>query len=111
MNFIKPGHVVTLTAPTGGVVAGTCYLIGALLVFAKTTADAGEEFEGATDGVYENAPKATSQSWTEGAKVYWDNTNKVFTTTATSNTLVGAILKAQAASDTTGTVKLNGTVV
>lgn len=111
MNFIKPGHVVTLTAPTDGVVAGTCYLIGALLVFAKTTAAEGEKFEGATDGVYENAPKTTGQSWAEGAKVYWDNTGKKFTTTATSNTLVGVILSAQASADTIGTVKLNGTVV
>lgn len=110
MNFIKPGHVVTLTAPSGGVVAGICYLIGALLVFAKTTAAEGEEFEGAVDGVYENAPKTTGQSWTEGAKVYWDNTAKKFTTTATSNTLVGVILAAAASADTVGTIMLNGTV-
>lgn len=111
MHFIKPGDVVTLTAPSGGVVAGTCYLIGALLVFAKTTADEGEEFEGATTGVFEDVPKTTGQSWAEGTKVYWDNTNGLFTTTATGNTLVGVILSAQASADTTGTVMLNGTVV
>lgn len=110
MNFIKPGHVLTLTAPAGGVVAGTCYLIGAILAFAKTTAAAGEEFEGARDGIYENAPAATGQAWTEGQKIYWDDTAKRFTSTATSNTLVGAAAGAKASAAAVGIVLLTGQV-
>lgn len=111
MHFIKPGDTITLTAPAGGVVAGTCILIGKLLVMSKTTADAGEEFEGARTGVYEAAPKATGQSWSEGDKLYFDGTNDVFTTTATGNTAVGAAVSNQAAGDTVGTVMLNGAVL
>jgi len=108
MKFIKPGNTVTLTAPAGDVVAGTLYLIGKLLVLAKTSAAEGEEFEGATNGVFEEAPKATGQSWTEGAKLYWDDTNDVFTTTATANTAAAIALSAQASADATGTVLLTG---
>lgn len=108
MHFIKPGHVVTLTAPSGGVVAGTCYLIGVLLVFSKSTVAAGAEFEGATEGVFEAAPKTTSQAWTEGAKLYWDDTTKKFTTTVGSNKAVGIAVSAELAAATTGTVLLTG---
>jgi len=108
MKFIKPGNTVTLTAPAGDVVAGTLYLIGKLLVLAKTSAAEGEPFEGATNGVFEDAPKATGQAWTEGAKLYWDDANDVFTTTATANTAAGIALSAQASAEATGTVMLTG---
>ncbi len=108
MKFIKPGNTVTLTAPAGGVIAGVLYLIGKLLVLAKTTAAAGAEFEGATNGVFEDAPKATGQAWAEGAKLYWDAAASVFTTTATANSPVGICLSAEIAAATTGTVMLTG---
>jgi hypothetical protein len=47
-------------------------------------------------------PKATSQAWTEGALVYWSGTN--FTTTSSSNRLVGHAVAAADSADTTGTV-------
>ena len=45
-----------------------------------------------------------------GAKVYWDNTAKVCTTTVGTNTLIGVAVKAVGgtAGETTGTVRLNG---
>lgn len=108
MKFIKPGNTVTLTAPAGGVVAGMLYLVGALLVLAKTTAAAGAEFEGATNGVFEDAPKKTAQAWAEGTKLYWDNVASVFTTTVTGNSPVGICLSAEIAAAATGTVMLTG---
>lgn len=66
-NFIQPGDVLTLTAPSGGVVSGTAYLIGGLLVVAQNTAAQGVAFEGRTVGVF-TLPKATGQTWSEGAK-------------------------------------------
>lgn len=106
-NFVQPGNVVTLTAPTGGVVAGTVYLIGTLLVVAQNTVAQTLPFEGMVIGVF-TLPKATGQAWTEGAKVYWDNTAKNFTTTSTSNTLAGVAVAAAASGDTTGSVRLDG---
>jgi predicted RecA/RadA family phage recombinase len=54
--------------------------------------------------------KVASQAWTAGDKIYWDNTNKEVTKTATSNTLIGVAVVAVAggASDTLGQVRLNG---
>ena len=47
---------------------------------------------------------------TQGAKLYWDNTNKNLTTTLTANTLIGAAVSAAAIGDSTVIVRLNGSV-
>jgi predicted RecA/RadA family phage recombinase len=54
--------------------------------------------------------KVGSQAWTVGALVYWDNTNKRFTTTASGNLLAGCAAEAASsgAGVTTGVVRLNG---
>lgn len=106
---IQPGDVMTFTAPSGGVVAGTGVLIGALLVIPQATVAQGLPFDGVVTGVVSHA-KADSQAWAEGASVYWDNTNKVFTTTATSNYYAGTAAEAVASTAglTTGKVRLNG---
>lgn len=106
-NFIQPGNTLTLTAPTGGVVAGTVYLIGTLLVVAQNTVAQTLPFEGIVTGVV-TQPKATGQAWAEGAKVYWDNTAKNFTTTSSANTLAGVAAAAALTGDTTGSVRLDG---
>jgi predicted RecA/RadA family phage recombinase len=108
-NFIQPGHTVTVTAPSGGILSGAGLLTGALFGIAATTAAAGEEVEVDTVGVFD-LPKAASQAWTVGQKVYWDDTAKVCTTTATSNSLIGLAMVAvgAGADETMGRVRLNG---
>ncbi len=106
--YKNPGDAMDFTAPTGGVVAGTFYLIGAVLLMAGTTVAAGERFAGTVKGVFNEVPAATSQAWAEGVKIYWDNTNSVFTTTAAGNTLIGYAAGAKIASAATGSVKLTG---
>jgi predicted RecA/RadA family phage recombinase len=106
-NFIQPGHVLTLTAPTGGVVSGTPYKIGQLIVIAEGTAAEGLPFEGATTGVW-TMPKATGAAWTEGELLYWDDSAKKVTGTGTSNLLIGVAASAAGSSDATGVVRLSG---
>lgn len=109
-TYVKPGHILTFTAPAGGVVSGTPLLIGALVVIPTVTAAAGLAFEGMVSGV-QSVPKADSQAWTEGAKVYWDDTGKCFTTVASGNTDTGTVAVAAVASTgglVIGTVLLNG---
>jgi len=108
-NFIKPGVVMTYTAPAGGVVSGSAYLIGQLLVVATNTVAATLQFEGDTEGVY-SLPKATGIAWTEGMLLYWDNTAKNLTNVTTSNTRVGvaAAVGGALSGDTTGLVRLSG---
>lgn len=108
-NFIQPGDVLTLTAPNGGVVAGSAYQIGNLLVVAASDADAGDPFEGKATGVFD-LPKTTSETWTEGELLYWDNSTKKLTESDGDevNLLVGCAAVAAGSSDTTGRCRLNG---
>jgi predicted RecA/RadA family phage recombinase len=106
-NFRQSGNSLTFTAPAGGVVSGTAYKIGQLLVVATTAAGAGAQFEGAVLGVFE-FPKVSAQAWTEGALIYWDNTAKNCTTVSTSNLRIGAAAAVAANPSATGLVRLNG---
>lgn len=104
-NFVQVGDTLTFTAPAGGVVSGDAYLIGALLVVAVASADAGEPFEGKVSGVF-TLPKATGSAWTEGAKLYWNDTSRYVTVTATDNTFIGYAAAAAASAATVGNVLL-----
>lgn len=113
-NFVQPGDVMAFTAPTGGVESGTAYLIGGLLVVACASAAEGVEFEGKVSGVF-SLPKAGSQAWTEGQKVYWNNAaagsgGQKCTSDATAGQLIGVAAAAvgSGSGETTGIVRLNG---
>lgn len=106
-NFVKEGNYLTLTAPTGGVVSGSMYLIGAILVVAVVSAAVGDEFEGAVCGVWE-LPKTSANTPAQGALAYWNDTAKEVTTTATGNKLIGVFIKAYGAGTTAAQVRLNG---
>lgn len=107
-NYVQPGHSLPLTAPAGGVVSGSGYLIGSLFVVSQLTVAAGAPFTALIDGVVD-LPKATG-AVTEGQKIYWNDTTKVVTTTASGNTLIGAATLAALSADATARVRLNGTV-
>lgn len=108
-TYVQPAEIVTFTAPAGGVVSGTVYKIGGYIGVATVDAAAGVKFSfyigpGAVTG-----PKATG-AWTEGVKIYWDDTAKNFTTTVGTNVVAGGAIAAAASGDTTGVVKLDGII-
>jgi len=103
-NFVQPGNVLTLTAPSGGVESGSGYLIGALFVVALHDAAEGEVFEGQCTGVW-SLPKTSDEAWGEGVEVYWDGS--VATTTATDNTLIGHAAASAANPSSVGSVRLS----
>lgn len=107
-NLIQDGEVMPLTAPYA-VASGDGFLVGSLFAVAETAAGNGEAVQGRRRGVFTLA-KATGEAWTVGAKVYWDNTNKRLTTTASGNTLVGVASAVQASGDTTGAAMIDGAV-
>lgn len=105
-NFISPGDVVTVPAPYD-VASGAGALVGTLFGIAAFAAVSGAPVEIRTRGVFDTA-KNSAEAWTVGAKVYWDNTNKVVTTTATSNTEIGKAVDVAANPSGIGRVRLNG---
>lgn len=107
-NHVQDGDVLPLTAPYD-VASGAGLLVGALFGVAMTAAASGASVQARTRGVY-TLPKTSAQAWTVGAKVYWDDTNKVATSTASGNTLIGCAVAAAANPSATGIVRLNGSV-
>ena len=107
-NYVQPGHTITLAAPAA-VTSGSGVLVGAIFGIAAHDAASGEPVETLTVGVID-INKVGSQAWAVGDKVYWDNTNKRTTKTATDNPLIGVALAAvgSGADETTGGVRLNG---
>lgn len=108
-NYIQPGDVVTLTAPYA-VASGAGMLVGSLFAVASSAAANGATVEGKTTGVFDLAALSTDTA-TVGAKLYWDNTNKRLTTTASGNSLVGVALAAKASGETTARVRLDGVAI
>ena len=107
-NYVQPGNTITLTAPYA-VTSGDGLLVGSIFGIASGDAALNDPVETALTGVFD-LTKVGSQAWTMGAKVYWDNTNKEATKTATANTLIGVATGAVAggAGDVIGRVRLNG---
>lgn len=107
-NWVQPGDQVTVAAPYD-VSAGGGALVGSLFGIAVNDAVSGADVELATTGVFDMA-KTASQAWTVGVRVYWDDTNKVATSTASTNKLIGVAMAAVGggAGETTGRVRLSG---
>jgi predicted RecA/RadA family phage recombinase len=105
-NTVADGQTVTITAGAD-IESGQGVLTGAIFGVAITDIANGAEGVVAVEGVF-TLPKAASQAWAQGVKVYWNNTAKNCTTTATSNTLIGFAYAAvgNGADETLGDVRL-----
>jgi predicted RecA/RadA family phage recombinase len=98
---------VTFAAPSGGVVGGNGYLIGTMLCVAVVTAAVGVRTAFKRLGTF-TLPKNSAEAWTEGAVLYWDNTNFRLTTTATANFKVGVAAAVAANPSSAGSCLLTG---
>ncbi|HYD79839.1 MAG TPA: capsid cement protein [Paucimonas sp.] len=105
-NFIKSGCTVTLTAPYD-VTSGDGFQVGAIFAVAAYTAASGADVEGCREGVV-TLKKTSAQAWTQGQKIYWDNSNKRCDSDSTVGMLIGTAHVAAANPSSTGEVILNG---
>ncbi|NBJ13208.1 DUF2190 family protein [Microvirga arsenatis] len=105
-NHVKKGDTLTVPAPYA-VASGDGVLVGSIFGVAVTSAAQGEDVEIKTTEVFD-LKKTSAQAWALGALIYWDNTAKEATTTATNNKLIGAAIAAAANPSATGKVRLNG---
>jgi predicted RecA/RadA family phage recombinase len=107
-NYIQAGGVITVLAPYV-VASGQGVQVGALFGIAAYDAAQGAPVEIKREGVFD-VSAVTADTATQGAKIYWDNTARKLTTTATNNTLVGAVTVAKVGTDITARVLLDGAI-
>lgn len=86
-NFVQSGNVLEFAAPYD-VVSGAGAQIGTMFGVACVTMLSGVRGNFAVAGVF-NLKKVGSQAWTEGLAIYWDNSAKQATATASTNIFIG----------------------
>lgn len=106
-NYVQKGENLTIAAPDdvasgGGVKAG--------LIFGVAAGDAmsGADVDLVTVGVFD-LPKVSTDVFAVGAAVYWNDTTKLVTSSASGNTKIGVAVTAAANPSGTVKVRLNGT--
>lgn len=109
-NHVRAGATITCVAPSGGVISGNLYIIGALIVIASVTVAEGEEFEGHTKECW-TLPKVAADVVTVGAKAYYDAATGEVTVAAdngadTNFTPIGHFVSAAGNGDTEADVRL-----
>jgi predicted RecA/RadA family phage recombinase len=106
-NFIQHGEVLTLPAPYN-VASGGGVLLGNIFGIASYSASTGEDVEARTCGVFDlvAATHASTQALAAGDPVYWDDSAKKATKTATGNSQIGTAVKAKASTVAVVRVKL-----
>lgn len=103
-NFVQDGDVISVTAPYA-LTSGQGCLVGSLFGIAVNDYENGAAAEIRRDGVFDITALSTDTA-SQGAKLYWDNTNKRLTTTASGNTLVGVATVAKTSGQTTARILL-----
>ena len=100
-NYVQPGDSLALAVPyAAGVTSGQGVLVGALFGVAAVDGVQNAVIECQTKGVFDIA-KEPALAITAGARLFWDNTNRRLTTTATGNFQVGLATVAALAADAT----------
>lgn len=103
-NAVSKGLTMDYTA-TADITSGQVVLVGAMIGIAVSALASGETGALTVEGVF-TVPKSTGVV-AQGAQVYWDNTNKNVTTTATDNTPCGKAFIAAASGDAEIDIKIN----
>lgn len=106
-NYVHDGAALDLTAPYA-VSSGGGFKVGDIVAIASNDAASGDSVVGVVHGVFDVTAEGagSGQVWAAGDKVYWDDTNKRFTKTSTSNTLAGYAIAAKLTADVVGRLKL-----
>jgi predicted RecA/RadA family phage recombinase len=107
-NQLSPGDALTVAAPSGGVLSGSCYQLGAALFgIAGASAASGVNFALWVKGVF-SINKSTDETWDVGDIIYWSPTFQYATNNNSSSDLQIGVCVAAVATATiaTGAVRL-----
>lgn len=102
---ISSGEMINHT-PGSDVAAGTVVLQGSLFGIALSTIPANTLGALAVQGVF-RLPKLSTDAVSVGTVLYWDNTNRRVTVTATGNTRIGLAVAASPSGVATADVWIN----
>lgn len=103
--FAHEGAAVDYT-PGAAVAAGDVVVQGDLVGIARLNIPAGALGALAVTGVFDFA-KATNVAYSVGALLYWDDADKIVTTTTSGNKLIGKVVRAAATTDPSVRVRLS----
>lgn len=104
-KYVQPGDIIKLTAPSGGVTAGTPVKIGRFFGVPAQSALVGEKFSLGIEGVY-TIPKVSTEIWVEGTVAYYNTGSALATSTSTTAMLIGLCVEPAASGSTTAKIKL-----
>jgi predicted RecA/RadA family phage recombinase len=104
-NYIQKGDNITVDSPAD-VLSGAGVIIGNLFGVANGDAQTGKPVVLSTVGVFD-LPKTTANDIAVGAALYWNDTAKEVTTTASGNIKIGVAIAAKSGAGNVAT-RLNG---
>lgn len=104
-NYIQKGENITVDSPAD-LLSGGAVILGNLFGVANSDAQTGKPVVLSTVGVFD-LPKTTANDISVGAALYWNDTAKEVTTTASGNTKIGVAIAAKSGAGTVAT-RLNG---
>ena len=111
LGYVQEGDYLEVTLPYARN-SGEGVLVGTIFGVCVVNGVQGDVINIHTEGVYGLvAATGASTDATQGAKAYWDNTNRRVTPVSTNNTLIGSFVVAKATTDAAARVKLNEAVV
>jgi predicted RecA/RadA family phage recombinase len=99
-QFVQQGERINYT-PSADVAAGKLVLFTDRVFFVPNAIAANATDAVQTCGVVQYE-KTTGEAWTMGQKLYWNDTTKKLTTTASTNKVAGYAVAAAASADTEG---------
>lgn len=107
-NYIQPGVNLPVIA-AAATASGSGVLVGSLFGVAQNEAEANGELTIVRCGVFD-LTKTSTQAWSVGVKVYWNDSTKKCTTADTGNTLIGVAVEPAVNPSEIGRVLLDGAV-
>jgi len=108
-TYIQDGEALELTAPYD-VASGGGALVGSIFGVAKSDVLSGALGVFQLTGVVELA-KVSAQAWTAGVLLYWDDSAKLVTSTASTHKLIGVAAAAAVNPSAVGWIRLNGSFI
>lgn len=110
-TFLYDHGTVKMTSAPADLSAGEVRVIGNRIgiVYDPDGVDSGDNYTLIVSGVCSLAAKSTD-TWSDGDMLYWDDTNNELTSTAGSNTPAGLAVWDKSASTTTARVDINASV-